>query len=435
MLRRIYLMLLASLVSISSVPAATEPPSAWQSRSGQRTLVANDFPGAELGAKINAADSELGTSPGEILVKGGGSISTQVVINSGHTLRFSPGTYTLRTALLWEGAFLLKSRTTVIGSGWDTVIVEPAKTGWIVFQSFNDIRSEPSHSGTDSDIWVTSLQIKGANPAIEGGVRQTVSLGNCQRCMVENLWLNGTAVIGVQAGGNSLKGNHAAEVTIRKNLFTRVASQAVAVVNGRNVKIAGNTFEASGRCCLQGMTAIDLEPNDPLDIIRNIEITDNRIDSTNSGFLHGNAILVQNGVRTKQFGPVLVKNNTVIGGPLVPNSAGFVATGIYIAGTEDVQVIDNTVSRVAHSGIRLENTTRNRVSGNKLISTGTGGILAFEVTDTTDSEIFDNIITVDPNSPLGTEVIQEAGKSARNTYQRNRGSKGLLLQNRVRNKP
>src|SRR6185295_6307773 len=99
-------------------------------------------------------------------------------------------------------------------------------------------------------------QIKGANPAIEGGVRQTVSLGNCQRCTVENLWLNGTAVIGVQAGGNSLKGNHAAEVTIRKNLFTRVASQAVAVVNGRNVKIAGNTFEASGRCCLQGMTAI-----------------------------------------------------------------------------------------------------------------------------------------------------------------------------------
>jgi parallel beta-helix repeat protein len=429
-------MLVASLLLISSVPAAMETPIEWQSRSRQRTLIATDFPGADLGAKINAADRELGTSPGEILVKGDGSISTQVIINSGHTLRLSPGTYTLRTALLWEGAFLLKSRTTVIGSGWDTVIVEPAKTGWIVFQSFNDIRSQPAHSGTDSDISVASLQIKGANPGIEGGVRQTISLGNCQRCTVENLWLNGTGVIGVQAGGNSLKGNHAAEVIIRKNMFTRVASQAVAVVNGRDVKIDGNNFEASGRCCAQGMTAIDLEPNHPSDIIRNIEITNNRIDSTNSGFIHGNGILVQNAVRTKQFGPVLVKNNTVIGGGLIPNSSGFVATGIYIAGfTEDIDVIDNTVSRVAHSGIRLENTTRNRVSGNKLISTGTGGILAFEVTDTTDSEIFDNIITVDPNSPLGTEVIQEAGKSARNTYQRNLGSKGLLLHNRVETRP
>jgi parallel beta-helix repeat protein len=133
---------------------------------------------------------------------------------------------------------------------------------------------------------------------------------------------------------------------------------------------------------------------------------------------------------------VLVKNNTVIGGGLIPNSVGFVATGIYIAGfTEDVQVIDNTVSRVAHSGIRLENTTRNRVSGNKLISTGTGGIVAFEVTDTTDSEILDNVITIDPNSPLGTEIIQEAGKSARNTYQRNLGSKGMLLHNRVGSTP
>ena len=415
---------------------ATASPSEPQSRTRRRTVVANDFPGADLGAKINAAGRELGASPGEVLVKNGGIISTQVIVNFGHTLRFLPGTYTLNTQLLWEGAFLLKSGTTVVGSGWDTVIVEPAKTGWTVFQSFNDIRSRPAHSGADSDISVSNLQIKGANPGVEGGVRQTVSLGNCQRCLVENLWLNGTGVIGVQAGGNSLKGNHAADVAIRKNLFTRVASQAVAVVNGRDVKIDGNTFEASGRCCLQGMTAIDLEPNEPSDIIRNIEITNNRIDSSNSSFLHGNAILVQNSVRTKQFGPVLVKNNTVIGGGLVPNSAGNVATGIYVAGfTEDVDVIDNVVSRVAHSGIRLENTTRNRVSGNRVVSAGTGGILAFEVTDTTDSEIFDNVVIVDPNSPLGNEVIQEAGKSARNNYARNSGSKGVLSHTTTRIRP
>ncbi|MGH9904131.1 MAG: right-handed parallel beta-helix repeat-containing protein, partial [Pyrinomonadaceae bacterium] len=335
-MRGVFLTLLATLLLTECVNAKTTFTGAQTSRQ-QSTRIANNFPGADLGAKINAADRDLGSSPGEILVKGGGTISTQVVLSPGHTLRFSAGTYTLGTSLLWEGAFLLKSGTKVVGSGSDTVIIEPAKTGWIVFQSFNDIRSQPTHSGTDSNIHISNLQIKGANPNVDGGVRQTVSLGNCHGCGVENVWFNGTGVIGVQAGGTAAAGNYADDVTIRKNLFTRVASQAAAVVNGRNVKIDGNTFKDSGRCCAQGMTAIDIEPNDPRDIIRNIEITNNTIDSSNSAFLHGNGILVQNTVHTSGFGPVLVQGNTVIGGALIPNSAGFVATGIYIAATQDVK--------------------------------------------------------------------------------------------------
>jgi parallel beta-helix repeat protein len=429
-MRTVCLLLAAALLLSASVMATSLRVAQTRDRQGAR--LANNFPGADLGAKINAADRDLGTSSGEILVKGGGTISTQVVLNSGHTLRFTAGTYTLATEQLWEGAFLLKSGTSVIGSGWNTVIVEPPKTGWIVFQSFNDIRSKPAHSGTDSDIRISNLQIKGANPGVDGGVRETVQLGNCHRCLVENLWLNGTGVIGVQAGGNPIGGNFAADVTIRKNLFTRVASQAVAVVNGRDIKIDGNTFKDSGRLNDQGtgalgMTAIDLEPNHPNDIIRNIEITNNTIDSSNSGFIHGNGILVQNGGRTSGYGPVLVKDNTVIGGPLIPNIAGFVATGIYItAFTENVRVINNTVSRVAHSGIRLEDSSRNYVSGNKLTSTGTGGIYSFEVINTTDSQILNNVIVIHPNSPSGTEVIRETGTSARNSYRGNVSSKGPL---------
>jgi parallel beta-helix repeat protein len=429
-MRTIFLTLVAALLLSGGVMATSSTAS--QTRGRQNSRVANDFPGADLGAKINAADRDLGALRGEILVKGGGTISTQVILSPGHTLRFTAGTYRLETVLLWEGAFVLNSGTTVVGSGWDTVIVEPAKTGWVVFQTFNDIHSKPPNSGTNSDIQISNLQIKGANPAVEGGVRQTVSLGNCHRCLVENLWLNGTGVIGVQAGGNHFGGNFAADVTIRKNLFTHVASQAVAVVNGRDVKIDGNTFKDSGRLNAQGvgalgMTAIDLEPNDPGDIIRNIEITNNIIDSTKSGFLHGNGILVQNNVRTSGFGPVLVQGNTVIGGPLVPNIVGSVATGIYVAGfTQDVKVINNIVRRVAHCGIRLENSTRNYVSGNKLISTGTGGMFAIEVTNTTDSQILNNVVVVDQNSPVGTEVILEAGTSARNSYSGNSNSKGSL---------
>ena len=397
-----------------------------QTASGKVTRVANSFPGADLGAKINAADKDLGATVGEILVQNGGIISTQVTINPGHTLRFGPGTYRLATELLWEGAVLLKSRTAVVGSGWDTIIVEPPRTGWTVFQSFEDIRTQPAHSGTDSDISVTNLQIKGANPATEGGVRQTISLGNCHRCIVENVWFNGTGVIGVQAGGNSLAGNHADDVKIRKNQFTRVASQAAAVVNGSNVVIDGNNFKDSGRCCAQGMTAIDLEPNDSRDIIRNIEITNNQIDSRGSALLHGNGILVQNGARTRDFGPVLVKGNTVVGGEMVPNTSGNIATGIYVVNVQDVTVVNNTVRRVAHCGIRLENSTRIYVANNTLISTGTGGILSFEIMNTTDSKIFDNVVAVDPNSPLGTSVIHETGSSRNNQYKGNNNGRTAL---------
>lgn len=402
------------------VVSADDPEAAAAQTNRKNTRVANDFPGADLGAKINAADKDLGSASGEILVRAGGTISTQVIINPGHTLRFSAGTYRLTTELLWEGAFLLKSRTAVIGSGWDTMIIEPPRVGWIVFQSFEDIRKQPAHSGTDSNINISNLQIKGANPAVEGSVRQTINLGNCHQCVVDHVWFNGTGIIGVAAGGNALAGNFADTVTIKNNLFTHVAGQAAAVVNGRNVIIDGNTFKDSGRDTRQGVTAIDIEPNVPSDIIERIEITNNMIDSRGSGFLHGNGIVVQNGAGARTFGPVLVKGNTITGGELVPNLSGNIALGIYVAGqTRDVTVVNNTIQRVAHSGIRLENSTRNYVANNTLVSTGTGGILAFEVINTTDSQILDNVVSVDPNSPLGNSVIQETGNSRNNTYRGN----------------
>ena len=53
-----------------------------------RVVNANAFRGKDLGEKINAADRALSSGRGEIIVKGGGTISTQVIISSGHVLRF-----------------------------------------------------------------------------------------------------------------------------------------------------------------------------------------------------------------------------------------------------------------------------------------------------------------------------------------------------------
>lgn len=413
----------------SALPIATAEGGSVVGGQARKTVTANSFPGADLGAKINAADKALGSTAGEILVRDGGVISTQVILNSGHSLRFGAGTYRLETQLHDQGAFLLNSRTSVTGSGSEnTIIVEPRQVGWIVFQSYADANSKPTHSGTDSDISISNLQIRGANPKVDGGVRQTLNLGNCRRCTVERVWLNATGVIGVQAGGNGFGGNFAENVTIRNNLFTHVASQAAAVVNGRNIVIDGNTFKDSGRDPGQGMTAIDVEPNVNNDIAQNIQITNNIIDSTNSTYLHGNGILVQNSGGTANFGPVVVKGNTVIGGQLLPNIGGMIAIGIYISGlTQNVTVTNNTVRRVSHSGIRLENSTRNYVANNTLISTGTGGIFAFEIIKTTDSQIIDNIVKVDPNSPMGNTAIIEIGACRNNVYRGNTDGQNRIV--------
>ena len=424
--------LLVALVLSFSAAASPDARAQRQTRARQtsaqgRVVVANDFPGADLGAKINAADRQLGASAGEILVRGGGVITSQVIVGSGHTLRFSAGTYRLETEIPWEGAILLKSNATVTGSGWDTVIVEPPRVGWIVFQSHAAAKGKPYDSGGETDLSISNLQIKGANPAVDGGIRATVSLGNCHRCRAENLWLDGTGVLGIQAGGNPHANRSADTVTISKNKFTRVATQVIAVVNARNVVIDGNTIKDSGRLGVLGGTAIDLEPNEPGDTIANITITNNLIDSRGSGFLHGNGILVQNGAGARDFGPVLVKGNTIIGGNLTPNETGNVASGIYVAaGTRDVEIADNIVRRVSHSGIRLENSTRNYVHGNTLVSTGSGGNISFHIANTTDSQIVNNVVSIDPNSPAATGVIQETGTSARNSYRGNTNGKSPL---------
>ncbi len=100
-----------------------------------RTVNANDYPGSDLGAKINAADKALGNSVGEIMVKGGGIIGTQIVISSDHTLRLSADTYVSKTSVI---PILLKDRSSLAGSGLKSVITESTEAGqFTVVSAYN----------------------------------------------------------------------------------------------------------------------------------------------------------------------------------------------------------------------------------------------------------------------------------------------------------
>lgn len=66
-------------------------------------LVADDQAGADLGAKINAADAALGASAGTILVIQTGTISTAVTIAANHLLKFGVGTWSQSASISLNG--------------------------------------------------------------------------------------------------------------------------------------------------------------------------------------------------------------------------------------------------------------------------------------------------------------------------------------------
>ena len=404
--------LILSVVMISTVAGFVFVVSAQ--RQG-RTVSANDFPGADLGAKINAADKALGSKAGEIVVKGGGTISTQVIVSSDHVLRFLPGTYVTNTSAI---PILMKSRSTVLGAGWESIIMEStAPNQFTVICAYNQsiLNGKP-----DSALVIRDIQIKGANPGFNSAP-QAVSLGNCSGCTVDKVWINGTRSIGIQFGGSSSTGSFAENSKVTNCLFTRVASQNLALVNGKNIVFEGNRFMTSGQAGGPGNTNIDVEPNEATDHLENVVIRNNAIDVRNSEVpTSGNGIVVQATTGTPYVGPILIENNTIIGGSITGTITNVLSNGIYVFGAtmRDVTIRNNVITRTGQSGIRIEG-TRINVLNNQLTDVGGGGIPGFVVL-ATNSQIIGNTFTYSGNGPVeGTITVLPGSRG--NVFQNNRG--------------
>ncbi len=76
---------------------------------------AERFPGNDLGAKINAADADLGKEPGEIGVGRPGTVETQVSLSSNHVLF-------LHAPTTWKAAIIVQNDTSVVGDGCAALI-------------------------------------------------------------------------------------------------------------------------------------------------------------------------------------------------------------------------------------------------------------------------------------------------------------------------
>jgi hypothetical protein len=380
----------------------------------QRSVYANDYPGQDIGAKINAADKALGQTSGEIVIKGGGTISTQIVISSDHVLRLMPGTYAATTSTI---PILLKPRSSVIGSGWDSIIVESTAPGqFTVIGAYNN---SIVNGSADAGLVIRDVQIKGANPGFNSAP-QAISLGNCTGCLVDKVWINGTRSIGVQLGGSSSKGNLAENSKVTNSLFTRVASQNLALVNGRNITFEGNRFIASGQTGGPGNTNIDLEPNESTDHLENIIIRNNLIDVRDSDTITGNGIVVQATTGTPYVGPILVENNKIIGGSTTGEITNHLSNGIYVFGgtMRDVTIRNNVITRTGQNGISIDG-TRIIVTDNELNDVGGGGTPGFTVS-ATHSQIVNNTFSYSGSGPSNSNIVVTATAN-NNTFKNNRG--------------
>ena len=385
-------------------------------RQKEKVVTADQYPGADLGAKINAADKALGTATGEILVKAGGIISTQIIISSDHTLRLSPGTYITKTTTI---PILLKPRSSIVGSGWNSIILESTAPGQ--FTVISAYHNASRNGSADAGLLIRDVQIKGANGGFNSAP-QAISLGNCSGCTVEKVWLNGTRSIGIQLGGSSSLGYYAENSKVINCLFTRVASQNLALVNGRNILFEGNRFMAPGQTGGPGSTAIDLEPNEGVDRLENVIIRNNLIDVRESELpTSGNGIVVQATTGTPYVGPILVENNTIIGGKTEGTITNVLSNGIYVFGgtMRDVTIRNNTIRRTGQAGLNLSG-TRLTVINNRLADVGGGGIPGFVIDGLTNSRIIGNTLTYSGLGPVDGRIVI-SGVSKGNTYQNNQG--------------
>ena len=467
---------LAVQVSTSTI-TASNPITSYQAAASVEMKYVSQFDGADVGARINAADASCGSRPCTIYVDVQGSIATHVVLHSYHTLWFGLGDWTCATvnrAPNNDTPFDLESFTTVRGSGWGTRIAEPTVPGLLYVFFLTNNRALGS---INKYVTISDLQIIGAS-AENSGAMSTIDLGNCLHCSVHNVLLNDTGAIGVAVGNSALpgapvsitnasnaspivittatphgyetgeettiasvRGNtaangkfvvtvtdathftigvggngsyisggtarknaHAMDVTVSECSFFKVATQNLALVNGKDIHFINNKFRASGDTASNG-TSLDLEPNSAGDWISEFEISGNIFDASQSHF-YTVAIQIYD---TQESG--IVSHNIIKGGPF--------ARGVSCERCNNIVIEGNQISNVSQPAIAIAPCNGCSVINNDIRNAGSASNEAIVVGGpTTNSNIsFNRIYPISG----GHSSVLSAYRSVGNTYLDNIG--------------
>ena len=343
----------------------------------------------DLSALVSVQQAVLGDQPGEIVLNvGGGHFPTAVIIGPNQTLRMGPGHYT--SSYAGPGGYIqLKDHTTVIGSGWNTILHEvgASLSTAIIWPWFE------TQIGWDTqyfDITIKDLQVIGEG-ARERGESSAINLGNVVNGFIDHVYFNFVKGIGAQMGGSSPIENsanpwagHGENQWITNCLFVGTHAVSVACVNASNTHVVGNTFRKQGG----GSAAIDYEPNTSEDRVELFTITDNLIDlrrrhkdldpiaepednvpSTDGEPAYPYGIVIQS--QATPIGLGSISNNTIFGGWVKEGRIAYMsAVGIQLLrNVENVLISNNNLRMINFSGIIVEG-RHNVVQGNRLQDVG-----------------------------------------------------------------
>lgn len=369
---------------------------------GGRVVTVDTSSAEDVGQLINAADNFDG--PGKLVISGGGKLKTQVVLK--HDSEWT-GEYFCDANTL-EGQILLHDNTKTEGK--DAVFLEPtAFSGTPAITVFQTYASAKNNYASAQNVTVKGMKILGRQERTDGGVRQSISFGNCKSCAAIDNDLSGVASIGIQFGGGAAQGNHAENVLAYRNKLRRFAAAAIALVNVKGALVAENDIRDPGRKRGEpgGISGIDIESNDTDDCVKDIKIFNNYI-GYGQGASHsiGNGILGQNVYGTPCSGGLLVANNVIDGwegrNGLENSNLWGLSGGLYFVGQwHDGLVVSNIVIRALQPAISCYGCRGLEVRDTWLVSSGGGGMgavyLEGSIGNTFQLRIFD-----DPNITPGS---------------------------------
>ena len=445
------------------VPTPVYDPQTYMQSSPGSSITVRAKRGEDLASLINSAQNK---NVATVNVVGGGSITNQVRLRR-HTV-FDSATYSCDTNgrdavnpgntnnSLWYGCFLVDDNVLIEGTwrppfeledffrnpsaitlakvqeltpaelaGTGTTILEPSfhtKLPSIsVFQAYQDATSQ-QHERESKNITIMGIHVVGRQPIYDGGMRQTMTFGNCVNCAAIYNYLDNTRSIGIQFGGYGGAGKYANHFLAWRNIFSRVAAANIAVVNGENGLIAENySLKLGHQGFGGGISGFDLETNAADDHAKNIWVMNGLFDyegsSQNSA---GNAINLQAPGVNATTGGIYAVNNWIIGGR---NDAihRYMANGFLVNSVNGITIKNNYVYKTGQSAVQWYGAGRGTgigsyIEDNWFDATGGGGnpsILLINVSGVTARR---NKFTLDPKTKFSTDLrIQDCG-GTRNVF-------------------
>jgi hypothetical protein len=353
----------------TAFPTPTVNVAPYLHKQGGKTVRIAIGKGEDVGVRVNDAEKALGASAGKIVITGGGSIRTQVVVS--HDLEFQ-GEYTCDTQDVWHGCLLLKDDVAVSGG----VIYGPTFQSGLhpaifVFQNYNATVAPGTVGNVSKNITIKGVKVIGRQTKSDGGVRQTISLGNCHNCAVIDCTLENSAGIGIQLGGTAALGNHAQNSIVTGNTITGAGAAAIAVVNGISIYVWNNTVLRPGKIGWPGgVSCVDIETNAPADWAENLWVFNNVCDYTGAAFSGvGSALLAQQRGSARSRGLRIVNNRIWSKYPLNGLTSGVFIMGPFPGGI----VANNLIEKTGMSGMQLHGSEGLTVESNLMVNVGGGG--------------------------------------------------------------